>query len=429
MISVSSIIPRRRAPAALTAVFTAFICCLAAPGFLHAQATSRADEIRQRRIDKKALLWPERTSGIVKQFDRFTERGLLEGARSGKGANGFQLVLGGMRAGNGTTVGIGYRRVDLWGERLGFRGTARGTLAKAYMFDLDVDFLPRLSAERGELRLYAKYENSPQMDYYGPGTDSNQNDRTSYRLEDAAIDLQGRFKLWGPFYAGGSVGGYFPHVGPGQRKGVPSSGDKFDPATTPGLADQPDFFRAGALLQFDYRDLPSGPRSGGNYFAKYTRYWDRTLGKHDFNYLDAAVEQYIPYWNRTRVIALRLATVMSWTRDDQTVPFYLEPWLGDNEYLRGFERYRFRDQNAILAAVEHRWHLFSGGHAALVFRSGQSRSKTVSAEPEEPGIRRRDRIPIHASRRGPHAHRQCGQPGGIPVHLDFQQHVVGRRMI
>jgi hypothetical protein len=73
---------------------------------------------------------------------------------------------------------------------------------------------------------------------------------------------------------------------------------------TPGLDNQPDFLRAGIFLQYDNRDLPEGPRTGGNYFAKYSRYWDQTLGRYDFNWLDAAIEHYIPYRNRTRVVAV-----------------------------------------------------------------------------------------------------------------------------
>ena len=368
---------RRRLATILAGSFISAICWLPGSIPLYGQAASRAEEIEQRRTDKKAFLWPERTSGITKQVDRFSERGLLEGARSGKGTSGFQVVLGGMRSGNGTTFGIGYRRVGLWGDRFGFRGTARGTIRQAYMFDLELDF-SSLRSERSEVRLYAKYENSPMMDYYGPGPDSSKDDRTSYRLEDGSVDLEGRFRVWKGIHAGGSVGGYFPNTGRGKRNGVPSTEEIFDPTVTPGLGDQGMFFRVGALLQYDYRDLPSGPRTGGNYYSKYTHYWDKTLGRHDFNYLDSAVEQYIPYWNKTRVIAIRLASVLSWTREYQTVPFYLEPWLGGNEYLRGFARYRYYGQNALLLSVEHRWHLFSGGYGALFFETGK-----VAAKPSE----------------------------------------------
>jgi len=366
--------PDRRAASLLAGIFAVVFCWLHGSTLLYGQAASRAEEIEQQRTDKRAFLWPERTSGITKQVSRFTERGLLEGARSGKGTSGFQVVLGGMRSGNGTTFGIGYRRVGLWGNRFGFRGTARGTLQKAFMFDLELDF-SSLRSDRGQLRIYAKYENSPKMDYYGPGPDSQKGDRVSYLLEDGSADLEGKYRIWKGLHLGGSVGGYFPNVGRGRRSGVPSIDEVYDPVSTPGLGKQPTFFRAGALVQYDYRDLPSGPRTGGNYYAEYTRYWDQTLNKHDFNYLDTAVEQYIPYWNKTRVIAIRLAAVMTFTREDQTVPFYLEPWLGGNEYLRGFARYRYYDQNAILLAAEHRWHLFSGGYGALFFEAGKVASK------------------------------------------------------
>jgi hemolysin activation/secretion protein len=68
----------------------------------------------------------------------------------------------------------------------------------------------------------------------------------------------------------------------------------------------------------------------------------------------------------------------SWTEADQVVPFYLQPSLGGSKFLRGFERYRFRDQNAFMAAVEHRWHLFPGGFGALFFETGM-----VASEPSE----------------------------------------------
>ena len=344
--------------------------CLVSHGMVWGQAASRVEEIRQRRIDKQARIWPERTSGIVKQVSKFTERGLLEGARSGEGTNGFQVVLGGMRSGNGASFGVGYRRVDLLNERLGFRTTARGTIQEAYMFDFELNF-PRLADRGTEFQLYTKYENSPLMDYYGPGPGSNRANRSSYRLEDFAVDLRLRQRLWNRFYARALGGLYLPNTGPGKRKDFPTTDEKFTPEETPGLGVQPRFLRAGATLQYDWRDLPSGPRSGGNYFATYTRYWDQQLRKHSFHNLDTAVEQYIPYFNSTRVIALRLAAVMTYAGEGQSIPFYLQPTLGGNQYLRGFARYRFYDQSAILAVAEHRWHLFSGGHAALFFEAGK----------------------------------------------------------
>ena len=338
------------------------------------QAATRTELIQLLRKDKQARLWPERTSGIVKMVNNFMARGFLEGVESGKGTNGPQFVLGGMRSGNGTTFGLGYRRVDLWGERLSFRGTARGTVRKAYMFDVELGF-PRLKTERADLMLYAKYENSPLMDFYGNGPDSNRANRSSYRLEDTGIDLSGRYRVWKDLYLGATGGVYLSNTGRGQRSGFPSTDEKFNPEDVPGLADQASFLRAGGFLQYDWRDNPRGPRRGGNYYARHLRYWDQTLGRHTFNRLEWGIEQYIPYFNESRVIALRVGSVMTWARDGQTVPFYLQATLGGNEYLRGFDRYRFYDQNSFLVSAEHRWHIFSGGYAAMFFETGKVSDK------------------------------------------------------
>ena len=249
------------------------LAILTAPG-LDAQIASRTDQVLARRTDKQARLWPERTSGIVKRANGYFERGFLESADMKKGANGLQFVLGGMRSGNGTTFGLGYRRIDLFNERLAFRTTVRGTPQQAYMFDLDLES-PRLRYRRGDFRFYIKHENSPKMDYYGAGPNSQKSGRTSYRLEDTGIDGSGRYRLWSHLYLGASGGIYLPNVGRGQRDEVPSTDEAYRPEQVPGLDDQPKFFRAGGMMQYDYRDLATGPRSGGNYYAKHIRYWDR----------------------------------------------------------------------------------------------------------------------------------------------------------
>lgn len=341
---------------------------------LGAQIVTRIDEILAQRTDKRARLWPEHTSGIVKRANTYVERGFLESADMKKGASGLQLVLGGMRSGNGVSFGVGYRRIDLYNDWLSFRTTVRGTPQKAYMFDLELES-PRLRHRRGDVRLYIKYENSPTMDYYGAGPNSDKSGRTSYRLEDTGIDGSGRYRVWSHLYVGASGGIYLPNVGPGQRDGFPSTEEAYTPLRVPGLNHQPKFFRGGGMLQFDYRDLPTGPREGGHYYAKHLRYWDRDSGLFNFHMLDSAVEQYLPYWNKTRVVALRIGSVMTWAAEGKAVPFYLQPTLGGNEFLRGFARYRFYDQNSFHAVAEHRWYVSANAHAALFFEMGKVAQK------------------------------------------------------
>jgi outer membrane protein assembly factor BamA len=59
-------------------------------------------------------------------------------------------------------------------------------------------------------------------------------------------------------------------------------------------------------------------------------------------------------------------------RDDRVVPFYLLPQLGGNYDLRGFNDYRFADNNAFMTALEHRWYVFSGLEMALFADAGKT---------------------------------------------------------
>ena len=56
---------------------------------------------------------------------------------------------------------------------------------------------------------------------------------------------------------------------------------------------QSNFLRTGAFAQYDWRDNPDGPRRGGNYFAQFSDYRDRTFGLSNFRRLDMEAQQYV----------------------------------------------------------------------------------------------------------------------------------------
>lgn len=345
-------------------------------GAAHAQGESgpqtRAEAIEQARREKVARLWPARQSPIATMANNMVERGLLDGITSGLGGgNGFQFVLGGMRSGQGASFGVGYRRSDLLDDRLGFRATVRGTAELAWMADLQVYF-PGLESRHGFLDVYARYEYSPQMDYYGEGPNTTQEQRSSYRLEDWYLWGRGGREFFDYLRVGGTVGGYNVRTGAGHRSGVPSIEEAFDPATVPGLFEHGDFYHTGFFVQFDWRDNPGGPRFGGNYKLEWTRYWDLSeADQYNFWMIDGIIDQYWPYANRTRVFALHLQGTYTFTRDGQDVPFYLQPTLGGNDDLRGFERYRFYANNRFYVTLEHRWYAFAGMDVALFVDAGK----------------------------------------------------------
>ncbi len=237
---------------------------LAGSDLLMGQIQSRTQEIQSARADKMAHLWPESESPLVQRVNTLVERGLMEGVQTGRGANGWQFILGGMRSGQGMTVGLGYRRSDLFKERLGFRTTFRGTIKRASLVDFELTF-PQLQTERAFFNLYAKYENSPQIDFYGKGPDSSEDDRTSYRLETFGFDINGGYELFGFFGLG--ITGFMTnvHTGPGKRGGFPSTDEIFDQDSAPGLREDTYYGGLGGFMFIDYLDSQAGPRSGGLY--------------------------------------------------------------------------------------------------------------------------------------------------------------------
>jgi len=344
------------------------------------QIQSRAQEIQSARADKMAHLWPESESPLVQRVNTLVERGLLEGAQTGMGANGWQVVLGGMRSGQGMTVGVGYRRSDLFKERLGFRTTFRGTIKLASLVDFQL-FFPKLQTEQAFLNFSAKYENSPQIDFYGKGPDSSEDRSSSYRLETAAVNFNAGYELFG-FLGLGVTGSMINvHTGPGKRGGFPTTEEEFvDQERPPGLGEDTYFGGFGGFMFIDYLDSRAGPRSGGLYGYRARQFTDLDRKQFSFRQVDFELQQYIPYFNKTRVIALRALATLTFENSGNTIPFYAQPKLGGNDSLRGFQRYRFYDKHALVLTAEHRWHAFSGLDMALFVDAGKVASRKADVD-------------------------------------------------
>jgi outer membrane protein assembly factor BamA len=331
---------------------------------------TRADTIAAARDEKEAELWPERQNAMVNLVDGLVERGLKEGLDSGKGANGPQIVLGGMRDAQGLSVGVGYRRSDFFRDHLGYRGTARGTVRGAYMLDFEVDF-SGLRTKRTSLQWYTKYEHSPEIDYFGAGNDTSNATRSSFRYDDFSSDLNATYEP-ARYLHFGATGGYFhAHTAPSDEGGVPPIDGLFRPAALYGFGEDTSFTRVGLFGYFDSRDSQTGPRSGGVYGARYREYWDVERQQFAFRQTEFELQQYFPYFNKGRVLAVRGAIVLSFPNAGNAVPFYLQPTLGGSGELRGFVPYRFRDYHSLTVSVEHRWYAFSFLDMALFADAGK----------------------------------------------------------
>jgi outer membrane protein assembly factor BamA len=150
-----------------------------------------------------------------------------------------------------------------------------------------------------------------------------------------------------------------------------STDQQFGEVTTPGISQQADFIRYGALLQYDYRDRPGNARAGGLYYAQWGRYQDQTRGAFSHHRVDIEAQQFIPLLNARRVIALRGRTTLTSAGAGQRVPFYLQPVVGGSESVRGYRPFRFYGDQSLLMTAEYRYEVFSGLDMAVFADAGK----------------------------------------------------------
>ena len=173
-----------------------------------------------------------------------------------------------------------------------------------------------------------------------------------------------------PLRVGGAVQYIQPTVGRGEDTRVPSIEALFSDATAPGLALQPDYLLTSSFVELDYRQ-PINARKGGWYRIEFSRYDDRDFDAYSFNRVEVDLRQYVPFLAERRVLAGRALVSTSDVEAGQTMPFYLMPYLGGNDTLRGFREYRFRGPHALLLQAEYRYEIWSGLDGALFYDAGK----------------------------------------------------------
>jgi outer membrane protein assembly factor BamA len=74
-----------------------------------------------------------------------------------------------------------------------------------------------------------------------------------------------------------------------------------------------------------------------------------------FQQFDTELQQYIPLLRENWVLVFRGAASTTTTSTNNRVPYFMMPYLGSGETLRGFQNRRFRDRNSLLLQAEYRW--------------------------------------------------------------------------
>lgn len=334
----------------------------AGPRVAHGQETRR-ELLERLRAEKAAQLQPYELSKVEKALLYVEEHDPL---RKIAPYNGFYIQYGytGKPIGSGIAFGGGWRH-DLFDENArivfevghSFRGYRMGRL----------DFsLPYLFDERFEVGVEASYQRNPQEDFYGLGFSSRREDRVNFSYETP--ELQGRVMLKPvPWFNTGVRLGKLTNVEleRGTDSRFPSIEERFSPLDAPGLTQPPDYTYTDLFATLDTRDQPGNARAGSFIGAQWRRYDDSDFNRFSFDAVNVDAQQFLPIFDKKRVIAVRLQLMTTTAPADHEVPFYMQPTIGGGDTLRSYGDFRFRDRNAMVMNLEYRWEAFSGLDMAL----------------------------------------------------------------
>jgi outer membrane protein assembly factor BamA len=354
------------------------MAALVALGSTHpveAQET-RSGALEEKIADKARQLEPYQPGTLERAMLFIEENNLLR--RLSATSAGWYPRLGGLATGSGFAMGPGYRKY--FGRDGLFDISAAGSLKSYRAAEAELRS-PSFAGQRVAAELSLRYRHYPQERFFGLGQSSRESDRVSYLVEDVAVI--GGLALWpkSPLRGGVRVGHTAPKTGSGAGR-FPSIETVFSPATTPGLADQPDFLYGEGYVELDYRDFPGNPRSGGRHRLIVSTYRDRDSNQYSFRRVDAEAMQLFPFFDKRRVIAIRAVGAFTDTDSGNDVPFFLMPFVGGPETLRGFRERRFTDRNLLLFNAEYRYEIFAALDMALFVDAG-----TVAPRVEELSLR------------------------------------------
>jgi hypothetical protein len=327
---------------------------------------TRAGQIEIEREQKAAQLKPEANSRFERNLQHFEDDHIIE--RVFGNADGLHVKLGGLITRSGFAAGPEYD-YHLFDDEALFSATVRASTRRYYLMQTGLNF-NHLASGRAFANIYARHFDYPSVEYYGPGPHSQKSGRSDYLLENTSLNTRLGVEPLGHLWLG-ALGQFLAvHVGPGRDTEYASTTTLYNDVTTPGLNQQGNFLEGGGFIQYDWRDNPLFPHSGGNYIAQFTTY-DALDGAYSFDRLRLEAQEYIPFFNKLRTIALRARVEAGQPLGGDRIPFYLQSTLGGADDLRGYRAFRFYGNNSTLVNAEYRWQVFSGMEVALFADAGR----------------------------------------------------------
>lgn len=292
--------------------------------------------------------------GSIERASVFADRHFANGDLT----NGFYTDFWNMIPGAGwISGGPGYRH---WyaRDRVFVDGSAaiswNGYKAAQARFEL-----PQIARSRLAVGSQVRWQNFPQVHFYGEGAESLESNRSEYRLRSTNL-------------VGYATVRPVEWVGIGAQVGwlKPDTRGTFPGGIAAAVPEQPSFVHSELSVTADTRDFPGHPTRGGLFRVAAVNYSDRDTGVFSFRRYDTEAAQFVPLVGSRVVVALHGWLVASDTDEGRFVPFYLQPSLGGSNTLRSYADYRFHDRHLLLINAETRIAMMTHVDAAFFVDAG-----------------------------------------------------------
>jgi hypothetical protein len=248
--------------------------------------------------------------------------------------------------GGGFPFGIGYLVPLSSYNRLDMRGSYTIPGYKR----AEVEFVaPRLFHRRAELSITGGWREATQVGFYGIGNGTSKDDRVDYGFELPAASALFTLRPTRRYLTLGGGVEWSQWKMQSATGTLPSIETVYNPQDLPGVGADVRYLHTQATVGFDWRIAPEYARRGGFYGVTLHDYADSD-DQFGFRQLDYEAIQHIPFLREAWVISLHGDLRRASGKNGQEIPFFLLPWIGGGDSVRGISSFRFRDRNSLLVA-------------------------------------------------------------------------------
>lgn len=210
--------------------------------------------------------------------------------------------------------------------------------------------------DRG-LRVAARHHVMREPHFWGVGPDSEESDRSDYRLTRTEGGAHGWSDFGGPVRVALGGGWERTDVGRGSDASRPDLHDVFDPEQLFGAVEETSFLRLDAGLDADFTKVERLWTHGVRLMGGYQVFRGTDDTDADFHRATADFRAMLPVGQR-HVLALRILGVDHFAESGRGVPFTHLAELGDDDGLRGYGSRRFRDRALLSGQAEVRYEVW-----------------------------------------------------------------------